>query len=204
MKYILLISILFLSLWGQAQNYFFLGQNQLEAFNFETYVTQVGSSVQINSASGGGDVRIEWGDGSFDDYEGGVTVLDPATHTYSSSDTYNIVIKSRTSLQFFNCANQNITTIDASQNTSLISLEGQNNDLTSISFTIGSTLDFLTINNNNISTTVVNFILVQFDNSGITNGRLDLNIQTPPAPPSGSGITAKNNLIGKGWSVSTD
>lgn len=50
----------------------------------------------------------------------------------------------------------------------------------------------------------VNDILVKLDGWGRSNGSIDISGQTPSAPPSGAGATAVTNLIGKGWSVTTD
>ena len=52
--------------------------------------------------------------------------------------------------------------------------------------------------------TVVNYICIILDGFGLHNGTLHLQSQTPPAPPTGSGVTAKNSLIAKGWAVTTD
>lgn len=55
-----------------------------------------------------------------------------------------------------------------------------------------------------LSTASVNAILQDIFNFGYSFGTLNLSSQTPAAPPSGAGITAKNNLIYRGWNVTTD
>lgn len=55
-----------------------------------------------------------------------------------------------------------------------------------------------------LTTTEVNNYLIALDANGLNNGFCELNNQTPAAPPSGAGATAKTNLIGKGWTVNTD
>jgi len=50
----------------------------------------------------------------------------------------------------------------------------------------------------------INNMLIQLDAARLVNGQLDCSGQTPPAPPSGAGITAYNNLIAKGWVIGTD
>lgn len=55
-----------------------------------------------------------------------------------------------------------------------------------------------------LDTSAVNDILVDLDSNGLFSGLLDLIGQSTPAPPSGAGITAKNNLTLKLWAVTTD
>ena len=68
----------------------------------------------------------------------------------------------------------------------------------------------LNLPNNNLPVSVVNQILVDMDNASngfttyLAGSLIVLSGQTPPAPPSGAGATAKTNLIGKGFSVITD
>lgn len=54
-----------------------------------------------------------------------------------------------------------------------------------------------------ITTTDVNNYLIALDANGLSNGTVFLQ-ETPAAPPSGAGATAKTNLQGKGWTVTTD
>lgn len=54
------------------------------------------------------------------------------------------------------------------------------------------------------TTSEINAFLVALDANGISNGNVNVSQQIPAAPPSGAGITAVTNLIGKGWSVATD
>lgn len=67
-----------------------------------------------------------------------------------------------------------------------------------------SQLLYLDLGNNGMTDTAVNSILIALDNFGNSNGTCIVNNQTPAAPPTGSGITAKANLISKGWTVTTD
>lgn len=55
----------------------------------------------------------------------------------------------------------------------------------------------------NFSTSDVNTFLIGLDGNGLSGGNCLFN-ETPAAPPSGAGATAKTNLIGKGWTVTTD
>lgn len=55
----------------------------------------------------------------------------------------------------------------------------------------------------NFSVSQVNAALVGLDGNGLPSGNAFVD-QTPDAAPSGAGATAKANLIGKSWSVTTD
>ena len=68
----------------------------------------------------------------------------------------------------------------------------------------------LNLPTNNLPVSVVNQILIDMDNASngfttyLAGSLIVLSGQTPPAPPSGAGATAKTNLISKGFSVITD
>jgi hypothetical protein len=49
----------------------------------------------------------------------------------------------------------------------------------------------------------VNAVLIAADANGALSGTMDLSGGTSAAP-TGAGITAKNNLIAKGWTVATN
>lgn len=57
--------------------------------------------------------------------------------------------------------------------------------------------------NADLSVTDVNNFLIALDANGLSGGICNLQ-QTPAAAPTGAGATAKANLIGKGWTVTTD
>jgi len=54
-----------------------------------------------------------------------------------------------------------------------------------------------------LSQTSVDNILISIDTAGQSNGTLNMTGGTS-ATPSGAGITAKNTLIAKGWTVTTN
>lgn len=57
---------------------------------------------------------------------------------------------------------------------------------------------------NQLSSAQVNSILAWAVANGAADGTLSLGGQTPPAPPTGQGITDKATLISNGWIVTTD
>jgi hypothetical protein len=59
------------------------------------------------------------------------------------------------------------------------------------------------LDSNNLNATNVNQVLIDLDTKGWTGGVLNLG-GTGNAAPTGAGITARTNLIGKGWTVTTN
>jgi uncharacterized protein (TIGR02145 family) len=73
-----------------------------------------------------------------------------------------------------------------------------------VNYATWTVLVFLTVNGCSITVAnVINQILIVLDSSGITTGNIDLAGGTNAAP-AGLGITAKNNLIAKGVTVTTN
>ena len=138
-------------------------------------------------------------------------------------------------LWFLRCHNNPITSLDFTNNPNLTTLACTYTKIPTLDFThnpliasveyIGggttgrylSTIIFGSTNNisqirvdgNLLSTNQINYILTEVDANGITNGtECRLDAQSPAAPPSSGppdGITAKANLIAKGWTdVITD
>jgi hypothetical protein len=96
-------------------------------------------------------------------------------------------------------------TLNITTNVNLENIEIQNNAFTNVIGTSSCPLiELFGAGSNNLSVSTVNSILTALDSSGVTNGLLQLDNQTPAAAPTGGGITAKNNLTANGWTVSTD
>ena len=191
----------------------------------ETYITQSPSpSITIQRALNGGRVKVYWGDGTENNYPSGLFVV---THNYSVQAVHNIVIESEFSLLELTIQEQSLTHVDVSQNPNLVTLTLIGNSLTSLNISNNTLLEgllvghnqltsiippasinnmtFLNVINNKLPVSAINQLLILADNSTAALPNLfSSNSQTPSAPPSGAGITAKNSLIAKGWSVSTD
>jgi hypothetical protein len=88
--------------------------------------------------------------------------------------------------------------------TGLASVRFAENSLTSfpINEITSDSFNQLRIGNNQLIETSVNNILIQLDNNGLLNGTV--NLAGTNAAPTGAGLTAKTNLQGKGWSVTTN
>lgn len=154
------------------------------------------------------DITIDWGEGAtqvFMAQLGNITY----PHTYSTTglDTFMInvtvsAISQLSQVQFSTALN--ISAIaDISSFSALTSLLCQTNLLTALP-NLPATITTLNCSTNNITTAQINAALIVLDGYGLLAGTFISNGQTPAAPPSGAGTTAKNNLIGKGWTVTTD
>jgi uncharacterized protein YjbI with pentapeptide repeats len=113
-------------------------------------------------------------------------------------------LSSLTSLQFFDMDQCNISgAVDISQlPTSFYGFDLSGNNITSVQLPETNLTD-VNLANTALTETGVNNILQWLDGSGVTSGYADLSGGTS-APPSGNGIIAKNNLIGKGWTVNVN
>jgi len=61
----------------------------------------------------------------------------------------------------------------------------------------------LSVNNNQLTVSAVNHILVTLDTNGLSNGYCTLNDGTNAAP-TGAGLTAITSLQSKGWYITTN
>ena len=123
--------------------------------------------------------------------------------SYNLIPTINLI--SSSNLNYLDCSRNQITSlnlsnlnkcnyIDTSYNTSLnsITLSGTNISTSSV-FTYN-------FSNCNLHTTEINYILSILDSYNINSGSLNISGASNEGP-SGNGITYKNNLISKGWTI---
>lgn len=96
-----------------------------------------------------------------------------------------------------------MTSINISNLTNLTSFGLNQNPITDINIASNINLNFVGLNTTQLTESAVNNILIQLDNHGLIGGACAMTSGTSAAP-TGAGITAKNNLIAKGWSVSTN
>jgi hypothetical protein len=102
--------------------------------------------------------------------------------------------------------NSGITSVTGlSQFPNLITFDGgSGNQLTTLDISGNPLLTLLEIEGNNLTTAAVNSMLIALQGFGLLNGTVAFDGQAPPAPPSGSGITAATTLTARGWSVLVD
>lgn len=80
-----------------------------------------------------------------------------------------------------------------------------NSALTSVSFPVLTSCQYMRLNGNTLPPAQINSILHQMLNITPATGKyINLSEQNPPAPPTGQGITDKETLINNGNTVETD
>ena len=155
---------------------------------------------------------VDWGDG---------VINNSYTHTYTSDGNFTILIHTKTVAHVYIEGKQvtdiitlpnsiielrcyvNLLTSIPTLPTSLTYLDCSGNSLTSLP-TLPSGLTYLRCYVNQLSSSEINNYLILLDTNGLSSGTCNTTAQTPPAPPTGGGITAKSNLISRSWVVSTD
>lgn len=147
---------------------------------------------------------INWGDGTITSIVGG----GGDTHTYSIAGSYNVVIEYDGTLTTLYLLFNDLTIFNPTSilPSSLIDISLSSNKLTSFTPTVllPITLQNLDLGLNPLLTSGVNNVLIYLDNIGYSAPFTLFILQFPPAPPSGLGITAKNNLISRGCTITTD
>jgi hypothetical protein len=119
----------------------------------------------------------------------------------------SIDISAQTLLEYFDCSQcTQITSIDVSHNPELKNLWCDSMGLSDLNINSNYKLEFLWCQGNHFSSAVINAHLAKLVASNVTTGVRSYcsTSQTPPAPPTGQGVTDKATLISRGWGVSTD
>jgi hypothetical protein len=112
-----------------------------------------------------------------------------------------------TSLDNTELYSDNFTALDFSGCASLVTATVyENYNLSTLIIDDCDSLNYLEATDCDLNASAVNYILVTLDNLGNLNGDVFLNnnLSGTNAAPTGAGITAKNNLIAKGWQVITE
>src|ERR1019366_7408514 len=107
-------------------------------------------------------------------------------------------------LYYLDCPGNGMTALSIAGCANLTKLYPNNNSLTNLDISGSTLINELEVQGNNLPVSVVNSLLVQLDTNGVHGIYAYTSSQTPAAPPSGAGLTAKTNLISKGWGVTTD
>ncbi len=162
-----------------------------------------------------------------------LTALDPSMCTGLTSLTCNnnsilsLDVSVLGSLTFLNCSNNAISSLNLNNNSALTQIvAAYNPGLTTINLsTLTSCLQFrfgnchlssMTLppsgaaithffcDVNSLPSSVINAILALLVAGGATSGVLELQFQSPAAPPTGQGITDKATLVSRSWNIQTD
>jgi hypothetical protein len=101
----------------------------------------------------------------------------------------------------FACYGNNITTLNCSGLSNVVLLACQSNGMTSLNISGMSSLIQFRADNNSLSQSQIDNLLATLVSVGNFNGQCDIDGNTAP---SAAGITNKNILISRGWTVVTD
>jgi Leucine-rich repeat (LRR) protein len=99
------------------------------------------------------------------------------------------------------CRNNSISVLDVSALTALTTLNCRNNSISVLDVSALTSLVSLDLRSNSFDQAMVDTILCDVDGWGTNSGALDI---SGNVAPSAAGITCKNNLIARGWTVTTD
>ena len=110
-------------------------------------------------------------------------------------------VSALTALTYLDCGNNNISVLDVSALTALPDLRCYNNNISVLDTSALSLLTKLRCYNNSMDQDMVDTVLCDMDSHGTSNGFLDIHGN---AAPSATGVACKDNLVARGWSVTTD
>jgi len=118
-----------------------------------------------------------------------------------SNQLTSLNVTGLTALQALVCYSNQLTSLNVTGLTALQTLVCYSNQLTSLNVTGLTALQNLYCYSNLLNSTNVDSTLVEMDANGVSNGGMDISSNAAPGP---TGLTAKANLISRGWSVTTD
>lgn len=126
-------------------------------------------------------------------------------NAYDCNFTTTLNLSTLTKLETLYCGNTALPSINLSTCTKLKTLSVRNSSSVT-ALNLPSTLNDLKrveVDNNGLTATEINNLLIKLDTNGLSGGYFKSSGGTNAAP-TGAGVTAKNNLIAKGWSVTTN
>jgi len=157
-------------------------------FSFRVYTNQISSNnLTIETANSYNDSIIYWGDGTSEILYIASVVY--PTHTYPSLGYYNIEIEFVSLPILYNIF------LDSIIASNIKNIDNLTNIQTYLSFVNCS------LTSNDVNSVLNEAILANWSSGDKT---IDLSGNTPPAPPTGQGVTDKTVLISNGCSIITD
>jgi hypothetical protein len=124
--------------------------------------------------------------------------------TLQQNNLETVLLDGCKSLYIFSANQNSLKTINCDNLLSLHTFSVDDNvNLHNITIDNSPNILYLHARGCKLPASVVNYILITIDGYGLIGGNLFMDAGTNAAP-TGAGITAKNNLISKGWSISTN
>ena len=143
----------------------------------------------------------------FDCYNNNISVLDISRMTqlnrlYCNNNNISVLDVSKiTRLTHLYCGLNNISVLDVSALTQLGAIYCYNNNISLLDTSALTSLKDLRCHNNSMKQDMVDTVLCDMDSHGTSNGTLNI---SGNEAPSATGVACKDNLVARGWTVSTD
>lgn len=195
---------------------------QEEGFILDVSLTNPTYNLYLGNFGAIIEAIVDWGDGNIETIFIDNTYAD-LSHTYNTIGDYTIKFTKVKGIDFIRnidisqpvpvSMDNKITNADLTKMKNIYIITFYDSLLTSLNITGLTKLVGLDLTKNTLTVESVNIILSTFDSFNTTfvppsdYGVIDLSNQNPSAPPSSGppdGITAKSNLISRGWTVNTD
>ena len=110
-------------------------------------------------------------------------------------------VSALTLLDTLMCDGNNISVLDVSALTLLTYLRCYSNNISLLDVSAITGLSTLLTQNNSMNQDMVDTVLCDMDSHGTSGGTLNISGNETPSP---TGVACKNNLVARGWSVTTD
>jgi len=131
-----------------------------------------------------------------------VSALVRLEYLFCYNDNISVLdVSGMTLLYWLFCYNNNISVIDVSRATLLTRCYCYNNNISVLDVSGATSLKELGCHNNSMNQSMVDTVLCDMDSHGTSDGYLDIHGNTAP---SATGVACKDNLVARGWSVTTD
>ena len=110
-------------------------------------------------------------------------------------------VSALTALTYLDCHINNISVLDVSALTALPDLRCNYNNISVLDVSALTLLQKLLCQSNSMNQDMVDTVLCDMDSHGTSGGTLNI---SGNAAPSATGVACKDNLVARGWSVTTD
>ena len=131
-----------------------------------------------------------------------VSNLTSLTALYCLGNPISVLdVSNLTSLVFLRCSSNSISVLDVSNSTSLVYLHCSGNSISVLDVSALTSLATLYCYNNSMDQAMVDTVLCDMAVHGTSNGTLNI---SGNAVPSGTGLTCRDTLVSRGWTVTVD
>ena len=131
-----------------------------------------------------------------------ISALTSLTYLNCRSNSISVLdVSALTSLTTLGCRSNSISVLDVSALTSLTALYCYDNSISVLDVSALTSLTYLYCENNSLNQAMVDTVLCDMNTHGTSNGILNI---SGNAVPSGTGLTCRDALVSRGWTVTVD